>query len=38
VGPDGIPATLKFADEVSEILTAAPFTDHPLPLPFRRYI
>lgn len=36
---DGLPVTLKFADAVGEILTAAPFEDHPPPpLPFRHYI
>jgi hypothetical protein len=36
---DGRPVTLKFADAVGEILTAAPFTDQPPPpLPFRHYI
>jgi hypothetical protein len=36
---DGVPVTLKFADAVGEILTAAPFADGPLPpLPFRHYI
>lgn len=34
---DGQPVTLKFADAVGEILTAAPVTDLP-PLPFRHYI
>jgi len=36
---DGVPVTLKFADAVGEILTAAPFADQPPPpLPFRHYI
>ncbi|OOO02586.1 MAG: hypothetical protein USCGTAYLOR_01165 [Chromatiales bacterium USCg_Taylor] len=35
---DGLPVTLKFADAVGEILTAAPSTDDPPPLPFRHYI
>ncbi len=36
---DGVPVTLKFADAVGEILTAAPFADGPPPpLPFRHYI
>jgi hypothetical protein len=34
---DGLPVTLKFADAVGEILTAAPIPDLP-PLPFRFYI
>lgn len=34
---DGVPVTLKFADAVGEILTAAPVSDLP-PLPFRHYI
>ena len=34
---DGLPVTLKFADAVGEILTAAPVPDLP-PLPFRYYI
>ena len=34
---DGQPVTLKFADAVGEILTAAPVPDLP-PLPFRHYI
>lgn len=34
---DGIPVTLRFADAVGEILTAAPVDDIP-PLPFRHYI
>ena len=34
---DGIPVTLRFADAVGEILTAAPQIDGP-PLPFRHYI
>jgi hypothetical protein len=34
---DGIPVTLRFADAVGEILTAAPLSDLP-PLPFRHYI
>jgi hypothetical protein len=34
---DGSPVTLRFADAVGEILTAAPIPDLP-PLPFRHYI
>ncbi len=34
---DGLPVTLKFADAVGDILTAAPVSDLP-PLPFRHYI
>lgn len=34
---DGIPVTLRFADAVGEILTAAPLADM-APLPFRHYI
>jgi hypothetical protein len=34
---DGSPVTLRFADAVGEILTAAPILDLP-PLPFRHYI
>jgi hypothetical protein len=34
---DGLPVTLRFANAVGEILTAAPFTEGP-PLPFRHYI
>ncbi len=34
---DGLPVTLKFADAVGDILTAAPVGDLP-PLPFRYYI
>jgi len=34
---DGLPVTLRFADAVGEILTAAPGQDGP-PLPFRHYI
>ena len=34
---DGLPVTLRFADAVGEILTAAPVSDLP-PLPFRHYI
>lgn len=34
---DGLPVTLRFADAVGEILTAAPGLDGP-PLPFRHYI
>lgn len=37
VHSDGVPVTLKFADAVGDILTAAPTTDLP-PLPFRHYI
>ena len=35
---DGMPVTLRFADAVGEILTAAPFANAPPPLPFRHYI
>ena len=35
---DGLPVTLKFADAVGEILTAAPTSDDLPPLPFRHYI
>ena len=34
---DGLPVTLRFAEAVGEILTAAPLSDGP-PLPFRHYI
>lgn len=34
---DGLPVTLRFADNVGEILTAAPFDESP-PLAFRYYI
>ena len=34
---DGMPVTLRFADAVGEILTAAPITGIP-PLPFKHYI
>lgn len=34
---DGLPVTLKFADAVGDILTAAPVGELP-PLPFRHYI
>jgi hypothetical protein len=34
---DGLPVTLRFAEAVGEILTAAPNVDGP-PLPFRHYI
>jgi hypothetical protein len=34
---DGLPVTLRFAEAVGEILTAAPHNDGP-PLPFRHYI
>lgn len=34
---DGLPVTLRFADLVGEILTAAPVGDRP-PLPFKAYI
>jgi hypothetical protein len=34
---DGLPVTLRFAEAVGEILTAAPQNDGP-PLPFRHYI
>jgi hypothetical protein len=34
---DGLPVTLRFADDVGEILTAAPISDLP-PLPFKHYI
>lgn len=35
---DGLPVTLRFADKVGEILTAAPRTEDLPPLPFRFYI
>lgn len=35
---DGLPVTLRFADEVGEILTAAPRKNELPPLPFRYYI
>ena len=35
---DGIPVTLRFADSVGEILTAAPRREELPPLPFRHYI
>ena len=35
---DGVPVTLRFADSVGEILTAAPRKDNLPPLPFRYYI
>jgi len=36
---DGLPVTLRFADAIGEILTAAPDSDIPeTPLPFRHYI
>jgi hypothetical protein len=35
---DGLPVTLRFADAVGEILTAAPQKDDLPPLPFRYYI
>lgn len=36
---DGLPVTLRFADAIGEILTAAPSADIPeVPLPFRHYI
>lgn len=35
---DGVPVTLRFADSVGEILTAAPMQDDLPPLPFRFYI
>lgn len=36
---DGLPVTLRFADAIGEILTAAPASDIPeIPLPFRHYI
>lgn len=34
---DGTPVTLRFADDVGEILTAAPIANLP-PLPFKHYI
>jgi hypothetical protein len=34
---DGLPVTLRFADSVGEILTAAPAVEGP-PLSFRHYI
>lgn len=35
---DGVPVTLRFADTVGEILTAAPRREDLPPLPFRYYI
>lgn len=35
---DGVPVTLRFADSVGEILTAAPRRADLPPLPFRYYI
>ena len=35
---DGLPVTLRFADSVGEILTAAPTTEKQPPLPFKHYI
>ena len=35
---DGYPVTLRFADSVGEILTAAPRQEELPPLPFRYYI
>jgi hypothetical protein len=36
---DGLPVTLRFADAIGDILTAAPASDIPeAPLPFRHYI
>ena len=35
---DGYPVTLRFADHVGEILTAAPLDDCLPPLPFKHYI
>lgn len=35
---DGLPVTIKFADAVGDILTAAPVGDQLPPLPFRHYI
>lgn len=35
---DGYPVTLRFADHVGEILTAAPLNDRLPPLPFKHYI
>ena len=35
---DGVPVTLRFADAVGEILTAAPLGDSTPPLPFHHYI
>ncbi len=35
---DGYPVTLRFADQVGEILTAAPLTQGLPPLPFKHYI
>jgi hypothetical protein len=35
---DGLPVTLRFADEVGEILTAGPLPADLPPLPFRYYI
>ena len=34
---DGLPVTLRFADQVGEILTAGPMVDD-APLPFKFYI
>jgi len=35
---DGLPVTLRFADEVGEILTSTPLTQELPPLPFKHYI
>lgn len=35
---DGVPVTLRFADQVGEILTATPITHDLPPLPFKHYI
>lgn len=35
---DGVPVTLRFAESIGEILTAAPRKDNLPPLPFRYYI
>lgn len=35
---DGLPVTLRFADAIGEILTAAPSIKKGVPLPFRHYI
>jgi hypothetical protein len=35
---DGVPVTLRFADQVGEILTATPIVHDLPPLPFKHYI
>lgn len=35
---DGLPVTLRFADQIGEILTAGPMDSDLPPLPFRYYI